>query len=125
MSRRNTMQEDRYRVQVHEGSGESRRVTRESSFRKEDGARDYYSAIFLAGAYKALQVRRAGRTRFETIEEKVMWNPEPLMTECPECNGDGEVPATCEVCNKTLTEKSVEPGTDDLCKRCAKKENES
>jgi hypothetical protein len=44
----------------------------------------------------------------------------PLMIECDECRGCGEVQAACAVCGKSLTETNVEPGTDDWCRTCAK-----
>lgn len=48
----------------------------------------------------------------------------PKLVECYDCGGTGEVQAVCQVCNKGLTESSVEPGTDDLCRACAKEEDD-
>jgi hypothetical protein len=48
---------------------------------------------------------------------------EDIMVECDECSGHGEVQAACTSCNISLTTFNVEPGTDDLCRACAKDEN--
>lgn len=58
------------------------------------------------------------RKRPKEKEQKSM----PFMIECDECGGHGEVQASCDVCNISLTTFNVEPGTDDLCRECAAKE---
>jgi hypothetical protein len=45
----------------------------------------------------------------------------PVMKECDECGGTGEVEATCDECGDPLTEENVEPGTEDMCKECTRK----
>lgn len=49
----------------------------------------------------------------------------PVMMTCEECCGKGEVQADCEVCGVPLTEANVERGSDCVCAKCMKEEEEA
>ncbi len=65
MSRRDTMVTETWRVAVHYKG----RCTHGSNFDAEYKARNYYAALVLPGS-KTLQVRRAGKSRYETVESR-------------------------------------------------------
>lgn len=47
----------------------------------------------------------------------------PILVECEECCGSGEVEAQCEMCGDVLTNLNVaDDGSDSLCQKCAKEE---
>ena len=43
----------------------------------------------------------------------------PIMVECTECLGHGQVEAACDYCGETLTELNASHGSDDCCAACA------
>ncbi len=72
MSRRNTIQEERWRVQVLQGIEGKARVTHESVFGAIKGADDYYDTLHLPGCSKRFQHRPAGAQRFKTLKQEGM-----------------------------------------------------
>jgi hypothetical protein len=63
--RRDTIAEDRWRVQAWDRGVAADAPTTELLFKDEAPARSFYEGA--RGAFKRLQVRRAGEHRFETI----------------------------------------------------------
>ncbi len=71
MSRADTIQEDRWRVQVR-GGAHGLVVSHESPFTTLVSAENYYDTLHVPGSSKRLQLREAGAERFETLKEENM-----------------------------------------------------
>lgn len=86
MSRRDTIAEESYRVQVIRPDGIH---THGSQFSSIESSRAYYDALDIPGSRKELQRRSAGKSRYETLELSNM--SDPAVDTCDECCGDGEI----------------------------------
>ena len=69
MSRRDTMQEEHWRVRVVDATG---RDTHGSGFKTQTAAENYYGTLAIAGSEKRLEVRRAGTQRYAVERREVM-----------------------------------------------------
>ena len=56
----------------------------------------------------------------EREQAKRVWaKSAPIMGECPECFGEGEVQLACESCGLPITTENVSEENEECCKRCA------
>jgi hypothetical protein len=76
MARRDTIHEERWRVQVVRTTERGTYVTREENFRGIEEAVAYWEALYLPGQEKLLQVRPAGASRFGVVRQAFMRDDE-------------------------------------------------